>query len=103
MIVGEHVFEERILLVGGVLFLAVAAAIVARRLGLPLLAMFLGLGMLLGSEGVGGIEFDDPELARAIGVVGLVAILFEGGLTALWHDVRRVIVPPRSSARSASS
>ena len=93
LVVAEHVFEDRLLLVGVVLFLAVAAAIVARRLGLPVLAMFLGLGMLLGSEGIGGIEFDDAELARTIGVIGLVAILFEGGLTTEWRDVRRVIVP----------
>jgi cell volume regulation protein A len=37
--------------------------------------------MLLGSEGIGGIYFDDAELARSIGIVGLIAILFEGGLT----------------------
>lgn len=69
------------------------AAVGTRRLRVPLLITFLGLGMLLGSEGLGGIEFDDPGLARTIGVVGLVAILFEGGLTTDWRDIRRVAAP----------
>jgi potassium/hydrogen antiporter len=54
---------------------------------------FLGLGMLLGSEGPGGIAFDDADLARVVGTVGLVAILFEGGLTTRWRALRPVIVP----------
>ena len=64
---------------------------------------FLGLGMLLGSDGPGGIQFDDPELARTIGVVGLVAILFEGGLTTAWRGLRPVLRPPRCSQPSACS
>lgn len=58
-----------------------------------MLVAFLGLGMLLGSDGPGGIAFDDPDLARTIGTVGLVAILWEGGLTASWRDIRPVAVP----------
>lgn len=85
--------EHRLLLVGGILLLGVVAAILARRLRLPVLVLFLGLGMLLGSDGPGGIYFDDAELARAIGVIGLVAILFEGGLTTDWRSVRRALVP----------
>jgi cell volume regulation protein A len=49
--------------------------------------------MLLGSDGLGGIYFDNVRLARSIGIVGLIAILFEGGLTTNWHDVRPVIAP----------
>lgn len=49
--------------------------------------------MALGSEGPGGIEFDDPDLARTIGVIALVAILFEGGLKASWRDIRPIAVP----------
>jgi potassium/hydrogen antiporter len=85
--------NERILLAGAVLLLAVAAAVATQRLRLPLLVTFLGLGMLLGSEGLGGIEFDDAELARWIGIAGLVLILFEGGLTTKWADVRPVLAP----------
>lgn len=65
----------------------------ATRLGLPVLVAFLGLGMLLGSDGPGGVEFSDADLARVVGTVGLVAILWEGGLTARWRDVRPVLGP----------
>ena len=44
--------------------------------------LFAGLGMLVGSDGLGWIGFDDYELARLIGTVALVLILFEGGLAA---------------------
>ena len=87
------VVEDQILIAGAILALAVVAAVATRRLRLPLLVTFLGLGMLLGSEGVGGIYFDDAQLARSIGVVGLLAILFEGGLTTDWRDIRPVLAP----------
>ncbi len=68
-------------------------ALGASRAGVPALVAFLGLGMLLGSDGPGGIEFDDAELARKVGVVALVAILFEGGLATSWRRLREVAVP----------
>jgi len=76
-----------------VLILGVGLAVVAVRVGLPILVAFLGLGMLLGSDGPGGIAFDDADLARIVGTIGLVAILWEGGLTTSWRDVRTVAVP----------
>jgi cell volume regulation protein A len=85
--------DEQILIAGGILLVAVASAVATRRARFPLLITFLGLGMLLGSEGVGGIYFADAELARSVGIVGLIAILFEGGLTTDWRDVRPVIGP----------
>jgi cell volume regulation protein A len=85
--------DEQILIAGAVLLLAVGTALATRRVRFPLLVTFLGLGMLLGSEGVGGIYFDDPGLARSIGIVGLIAILFEGGLTTSWPDARPVLGP----------
>jgi cell volume regulation protein A len=57
----------------------------------PGLLIFLALGMLAGSEGVGGIHFDDAELARTLGTIALVLILFEGGLTAGWSEIRPVL------------
>jgi potassium/hydrogen antiporter len=71
----------------------VTGAVLTRRSRFPLLVTFLGIGMLLGSDGVGGIYFDDAQLARSIGIVGLIAILFEGGLTTAWRDFRPVIAP----------
>jgi cell volume regulation protein A len=82
--------EHRLLPAGAILALAVVAAVGTRRLSVPLLITFLGLGMLLGSEGVGGIYFDDAHLARTIGILALIAILFEGGLTSEWREIRPV-------------
>src|SRR4051812_40368684 len=79
------------LAVGAVLLAGVTAAMFAGRLGVPVLIAFLGLGMLLGSDGVGGIYFDDAELARTVGIVGLAIILFEGGLTTPWRAIRPVV------------
>ena len=78
---------------GLVLLAGVATAFTAARASVPVLVAFLGVGMLLGSEGLGGIEFDDPDLARTVGIVGLVAILFEGGLATRWRDIRPIVVP----------
>jgi len=47
--------------------------------------------MLAGSEGVGGIDFNDARLARTLGTVALVLILFEGGLTSGWSEIRPVL------------
>jgi potassium/hydrogen antiporter len=85
--------DREILIGGAILLLAVVSAVASRRLRFPLLVTFLGLGMLLGSEGLGGIDFDDADLARGIGTIGLIAILFEGGLTTAWPDVRAVLAP----------
>jgi cell volume regulation protein A len=55
--------------------------------------LFLGLGMLVGSDGIGGIEFSDYHLAENIGVIALALILFEGGLAAGWGEIRPVLRP----------
>jgi potassium/hydrogen antiporter len=65
--------------------------LLADRVRIPGLLLFLGLGMLAGSEGIGGIEFDDAELARTLGTAALVLILFEGGLTSGWSEIRPVL------------
>lgn len=72
------------------MLLGVGASKVSSRLGVPALLLFLLLGMLAGSEGVGGIEFDDFELAQGIGVVALAFILFAGGFDTEWGEVRPV-------------
>jgi len=82
---------ELILVAGALLAVAIGAALIADRVRLPGLLFFLGLGMLLGSDGIGGIEFDDTQAAQTAGTIGLVLILFEGGLTAGWREIRPVI------------
>ncbi len=82
---------ELILIAGLLLATGLIAAKAADRVRVPGLLLFLGLGMLLGSEGIGGVEFDNYELARTLGTIGLVLILFEGGLTAGWNEIRPVL------------
>src|SRR6185503_10288807 len=86
---------ELILATGAVLAGALAASLLAGRLRVPGLLLFLGLGMLIGSEGTGwihfGSEMDDYEVARTIGIVGLALILYEGGLTAGYQEIRPVL------------
>jgi potassium/hydrogen antiporter len=82
-----------LLLVGAVLAGSIVVAFGAARVGVPSLVAFLALGMLLGSDGPGGIEFDDAELARNVGIVGLAAILYEGGLSTSWRRLRAFAVP----------
>lgn len=76
-----------------VILAAVGGIRLAARFGLPGLLFYLGLGMLLSDEGIGGVTFDDAELATSLGYAGLVIILAEGGLTTRPSTVRPVIVP----------
>jgi potassium/hydrogen antiporter len=82
-----------LLLVGAILAASIVVALGAARTGMPVLVAFLGLGMVLGSDGLGGIEFDDAKLAREVGTVGLGLILYEGGLQTSWRRLREVAVP----------
>lgn len=75
------------------ILLGVLASKVSDRLGVPALLLFLAIGMLAGSEGVGGIDFDDFELAQTVGIIALAFILFSGGLDTDWTSVRPVLVP----------
>jgi cell volume regulation protein A len=84
---------ERILIVGALLAAALAASLVAGRLRIPGLVLFLGVGMVVGSDGLGLIDFSDFDLAETIGVIALALILFEGGLTAGWGEIRPVLRP----------
>ena len=84
--------DAELILIGGLLLASgIAAAMVADRVRVPGLILFLGLGMLVGSDGLGGVDFDDVELTRTLGTIGLVLILFEGGLTAGWREIRPVL------------
>ena len=88
---------ELILVAAALLAAGIAASLVASRIRLPGLLLFLGLGMAIGSEGTGwidfGADFEDYELARTIGIVALALILFEGGLTAGFDEIRPVLRP----------
>jgi potassium/hydrogen antiporter len=63
------------------------------NVGVPTLLLFIVVGMLAGSEGPGGIFFDDPDLAQSIGIIALIFILFSGGLDTKWTDTKAVLNP----------
>ncbi len=73
------------------ILLGVVASKVSDRLGVPALLLFLAIGMLAGSEGIGRIAFDDFEVAQTVGVIALAFILFAGGLDTEWSSVRPVL------------
>lgn len=81
------------LAVGGVLALSLFIALIASRMGVPSLVVFLVIGMVLGSDGIGNIEFNNVALAQTVGMIGLAAILFEGGLSTSWRRLREVALP----------
>jgi len=82
---------DRILLAGAaVLLVAIIAVRLSGRLGLPSLLIYLAMGLLLGESGA-GIQFEDAQLAHALGFAALVIILIEGGLTTRWNEVRPVM------------
>ena len=76
------------LLMASVLFSRASA-----RLGFPVALIFLAVGMLAGSEGIGRIPFEDYKLAYRLGTVALVLILFDGGFNTPASVVRRVAAP----------
>ncbi len=89
---------QLILIAGALLGGALAASLLAGRIRVPGLVLFLGLGMAIGSDGFGWIHFDDYARARTIGVVALALILFEGGLTAGFREIKPVLLPASSLA-----
>ncbi|RNA67049.1 potassium/proton antiporter [Alteribacter keqinensis] len=63
------------------------------RFGVPALILFIVLGMVAGSDGLGLIYFDNASYAQVIGIFALVVILFEGGLSTKWSTIKPVAVP----------
>lgn len=81
--------NEILLFVGVIMIVAVFASKVMSRYGVPTLVIFMGLGMLLGSEGLGGIEFNDIYAARDIANVALMVIIFSGGFDTHWSSAKK--------------
>ena len=72
---------ENIFLIGSILLIAsIFTSKTSYRFGIPTLILFLVVGMLAGSEGIGGINFENAHIAQVLGVVALNFILFSGGL-----------------------
>ncbi|WP_417747130.1 potassium/proton antiporter [Rosistilla oblonga] len=85
--------ETLILIIGILLLLGIASNKFSARAGVPVLFVFLIVGMLAGSEGIGGIEFEDYSLAYGIGTVALCLILFDGGIRTPYSSIRSAWKP----------
>ncbi|MFG2139563.1 potassium/proton antiporter [Streptomyces sp. NPDC048650] len=81
-----------------VLLIAVAAVRLSSRSGLPSLLIYLGIGIAIGQDGLGGVVFDNAELTQLLGYTALVVILAEGGLGTKWKEIRPAL--PRAAALS---
>lgn len=85
--------EHTLLVVSLLILVSVVTSRLGGKMGVPALLLFLLVGMVAGSEGPGGIYFDDPWLAQAMGVIALTLILFAGGLDTEWSYVRPCLRP----------
>lgn len=99
-----HVYNEDIMLeqlssdtgiylLSLILLLALFLSRLSNRVGIPGLVLFIGLGMVLGSDITGWVYFDNAQVARFIGAVALIVILFEGGLQTEWASVKPALLP----------
>ena len=80
-----------ILLLGAILlFFSIVAGKAGFRFGVPVLLLFLGVGMLFGSDGL-GIQFNDPHSAQFIGMIALSIILFSGGMDTKYKEIKPVL------------
>ncbi len=80
-----------ILVVSVLLFASVLVSKTANRTGLPALALFLLIGMLAGSDGIGKISFNNPQTAQFLGIVALCFILFSGGLDTKFDQIKPIV------------
>ncbi|WP_088036540.1 potassium/proton antiporter [Evansella clarkii] len=95
----ESFGTDALVLLGALLLISgVLVAKFSNRLGLPSLVLFILVGMILGSDGLGLVYFDNAYIAQIIGIFALVIILFEGGLQTKYSTVKAVVVPSVSLA-----
>ena len=85
--------ENSLLWVAILILASIVSSKLSDRFAIPVLLLFPTVGMLAGSEGIGGIHFDNAGLAKSIGVVALIFIIFSGGLDTDWKATKQVIWP----------
>lgn len=87
------VIDQVILLAAILILIGIVASKISARVGLPVLVLFLMIGMLAGEGGIGGIIFDSPGAAHALGTLALAIILFDGGLQTPFPSIKVVWKP----------
>ncbi len=86
-------FEFWLFFISLLIFISVISSKVLDRFAVPVLLVFLGIGILAGSEGIGRIYFDNAVFAKSLGTVALIFIIFSGGLDTDWKETKPVILP----------
>lgn len=95
---GALMSDSFILVLGLLLIIGVLTSKFSNFLGVPALILYILIGMVIGSDGLELFHFDNYQLAKLIGMVALVIILFDGGLQTKWSTVKPVVVPSLSLA-----
>jgi len=85
--------ENILVWVAALIFISVVSSKISDRFAIPVLLLFLAIGMFAGSEGVGGIVFNDAQMAKSIGIVALIFIIFSGGFDTNWKETKSVMWP----------
>lgn len=75
-----------------IILISIYTSKLALNYGIPALLIFLGIGMIVGSDGLSIIDFDDFQLAQSLGIIALIYILFSGGLDTKWKKVKPIVV-----------
>lgn len=84
---------ENVLLIGSILlFVSIIVGKTGYRFGVPALLLFLMVGMLFGSDGL-GLQFHNAKEAQFIGMVALSIILFSGGMDTKFNEIKPILVP----------
>jgi len=86
-------FETILLWVAVLIFISVISSKLSHKFAIPVLLLFLAIGMLAGSEGIGKIYFNNAPLAKSIGIVALIFIIFSGGIDTNWKDTKPIVGP----------
>ncbi|QFK73270.1 potassium/proton antiporter [Pradoshia sp. D12] len=87
-----------ILIAAILLILGILSTKFSAKLGVPSLVFFILVGMAMGNDTFGVINFSNAGLAQTIGVLALIIILFEGGIQTKWKSLRPIILPSLSLA-----
>lgn len=92
------VIDQLLFVAALLLFFGIASSKFSTRFGVPVLVAFLAVGMVAGSEGLGGIAFEDYQLAHGVAMLSLAMILFDGGLRTQYVSFRSAWKPAISLA-----
>jgi len=82
-----------LLITAALLLLSIFSSKLSLKYGIPALLIFLGIGILFGSNGLNIVSLEDYQLAQSLGVIALIYILFSGGLDTEWEEVKPVVAP----------